>query len=256
MGRRTTYTPGTPCWVDVFTPDPAAAQRFYGAVFGWTAGEAVGEDYGFLRRDGAVAAGLGRLTEEQAQRGMPPSWSMYVRVEDADVTAARAAELGGTVAVAPFTVDGVGRIAVVHDAQDAVFLLLEPAGFDGAEVVNEAGAWAWNDLVTLDPAAAAPFYAELFGWSIDAVEGSGGAYWAIGHEGRTIGGVMQAQPPVEHQYWTVYLGTDAMERSLELVVQHGGRHLVGPISVPAGRFAVALDPQGAQFCLVDGRFDA
>ena len=31
--------------------------------------------------------------------------------------------------------------------------------------------------------------------------------------------------------------------------------LVEPMAVPSGRFAVALDPQGAVFCLVDGEFD-
>jgi hypothetical protein len=255
MGRRTTYAPGTPCWVDVFTPDPEAARAFYGAVFGWSAGEEVGEGYWLLERDGGgVVAGLGRLTEDQAQEGMPPAWSMYVRVEDADATAALASQLGGKVAVAPFTVEGVGRIAVVHDAQDAVLLLLEASGFEGAELVNDVGAWTWNDLQTPDPAAAAPFYERLLGWEIAEIAASHGSYWSVAHEGRTIGGLMRSDA-IERPCWTVYVGTSSLERSLGLVTDNGGRLLAGPIEVPAGRFAAALDPQGAAFYLVEGEFD-
>ena len=37
MSERTSYEPGTPSWVDLSTPDPAAAKRFYGELFGWEA---------------------------------------------------------------------------------------------------------------------------------------------------------------------------------------------------------------------------
>ncbi len=35
MSERTEYAPGTPCWVDLATPDVEAAAEFYGALFGW-----------------------------------------------------------------------------------------------------------------------------------------------------------------------------------------------------------------------------
>ena len=37
MGRRERYAPGTFCWVDLATTDPAAAKTFYGDLFGWEA---------------------------------------------------------------------------------------------------------------------------------------------------------------------------------------------------------------------------
>lgn len=33
----TTYPPGTPCWVDLASPDPVASRAFYGELFGRTA---------------------------------------------------------------------------------------------------------------------------------------------------------------------------------------------------------------------------
>ncbi len=35
MPERTSYEPGTPCWIDLATPDQDAAAEFYGALFGW-----------------------------------------------------------------------------------------------------------------------------------------------------------------------------------------------------------------------------
>ena len=36
MSERNEYPPGVSCWVDTLQPDPEAAVRFYGDLFGWT----------------------------------------------------------------------------------------------------------------------------------------------------------------------------------------------------------------------------
>lgn len=63
------FAPGSPCWLDLGSPDVAGTAAFYGGVFGWTY-EAMGEDAegGMFRKDGKIVAGLGRLTEEGADR--------------------------------------------------------------------------------------------------------------------------------------------------------------------------------------------
>jgi predicted enzyme related to lactoylglutathione lyase len=255
MGRRTTYTPGTPCWVDLTTTDTEDAKRFYGAVFGWTVREAPAINYTFLERDGATVAGLQALIDEQREQGMPPSWSMYVHTDDADATVARAAQLGATVMSEPFAIPGAGRMGVIADPQGGVILLWEPAEFAGGALVNEVGAWAWNDLQTTDPEGVAPFYEALFGWATAEVPGSDGVYRSIAHEGRNIGGIMRAQRAITQPYWTVYFGVADADEALERVASAGGQTLVQPMAVPSGRFAVAMDPQGAVFCIVDGEFD-
>ncbi len=46
MTRRTERWPaGTPCWVDLATPDLAAAREFYGALLGWSFVD-VGPEFG------------------------------------------------------------------------------------------------------------------------------------------------------------------------------------------------------------------
>src|SRR4051794_13417232 len=175
MGQRTTYTPGTPCWVDLTTTDVEGAIAFYGALHGWTAREVMEGPYLFFEHEGQVVGGLGLLQEEQRAAGMPPSWSMYVRVDDLDATLAQAESLGGTVTLAPLPIPEHGTMAAVADPQGGVTMLWQPGPFAGSEVVNAVGAWAWDDLQTPDPAAAAPFYEALFGWTVSEIPGAGGA---------------------------------------------------------------------------------
>ena len=63
MSERRTYAPGTPSWVDMGSPDPAASAEFYRSFFGWTVDfderpEAGGYAVATLR--GKSVAGLGR----------------------------------------------------------------------------------------------------------------------------------------------------------------------------------------------------
>jgi predicted enzyme related to lactoylglutathione lyase len=58
--------------------------------------------------------------------GVPNHWHVYFAVDDADATAAKATELGGSVMVAPFD-SPVGRMAVLTDPQGAVFSIIKPA---------------------------------------------------------------------------------------------------------------------------------
>jgi predicted enzyme related to lactoylglutathione lyase len=254
MGRRTSYAPGTPCAVDVITPDPEAAKAFYRRVFGWQP-EDLDHGYTAFRHDGAVVAGLLTLTEELLEAGVLPAWVTYIAVDDVEAAAARVAELGGTVTAEPFEIPGAGRGVGIADPQGATLTLWQAGGFAGAELVNEIGAWAWSDLQTADPIAAAPFYEELFGWEVRDVPGSGGAYRGVALDGRSIGGIMQAPPGTEAPSWNVYFGVASAGAALEHADAAGGERIAGPLDVPAGRFAVALDPLSATFSVVEGDFD-
>jgi len=62
---------------------------------------------------------------------------------------------------------------------------------------------------------------------------------------------MENVPP----HWRAYFGVKDVDASLETVRAQGGHVLLDPMTVPAGRFAAATDPQGAVFGLVEGEFD-
>ena len=253
MGTRDSYTPGTFCWVDLATTDTEAAKAFYGALFGWTVQEV--PQYGFFRRGEAVVAGLAELQPAQREAGVPPSWSSYVRVDDAEAVCARCEQLGGSVRAAPFEIPQAGRMAVLADPQGAVFLLWEPGPFPGSAVVNEPGSFTWNDLQTTDPEAAQGFYRDLFGWEIAETEGAGGAYFTISNGGRMNGGLMRSPQEGVPPYWMAYFGVESLDRAMAQTREAGGAVLAGPIEVPAGRFAALRDPQGAVFSVMEGEYD-
>lgn len=111
-------------WDELGTTDADGAQRFYEEVFGWSASD-MGPDYGgyrvFNRGDTGIA-GLMTVPDES----IPPHWQPYVAVEDPDRTAAKAAELGGSVLAEPIDVPNVGRIAILRDPQGATFGIIRP----------------------------------------------------------------------------------------------------------------------------------
>ncbi len=254
MGTRTSHPPGTFSWAELATSDAEAAKSFYASVFGWEYEDnpvGDGQIYSMAARDGETAAAL--FASEQP----PPHWNCYVTVQSADETAARAADLGAQVIVEPFDVLDAGRMAALADPAGAVLSVWEPRASIGATVVNTPGAMTWNDLLTTDPEAAARFYGDLFGWTTQEMPGSGG-YRVILNGERSNGGISPLHPetmPGAPPAWIPYFGHEDVDGLLGEIEGPGARVLVGPVQVPAGRFAVLADPQGAVFAVMTGDYD-
>ncbi len=258
MGTRTSYSPGTFCWADLATPDPAAAKDFYTGLLGWEvedmpAGE--GAVYSMCQVGGASVAAIYGQSPEQREQRRPPAWLNYVTVVDADATAARVAELGGTVVEAPFEVMEAGRMCVLADPQGATLLAWQPRRHPGAGLVNEPGAMTWNDLQTSDVAAAARFYSELFGWTVAEVPESGGRYWTIQGTDGANGGMMPLPAPGVPPHWQPYFAVESLDAARTKVEELGGTVLMGPMPVPGGAFLAVRDAQGASFSLFAGELD-
>jgi uncharacterized protein len=254
MSERTSYTPGTPSWVDLGSPDLDAAVEFYGALFGWDVHEAGDPEqtggYRMAYLSDKPVAGMMPLMQE----GQPPAWTTYVSVEDADATAAAVREAGGSVIAEPMDVMDVGRMAVFADPAGAVFSIWQPRAHPGAGLVNEPGAFTWNELNTRDPDAAKAFYSAVFGWEIAEHEmGEMGTYveWKQGED--PMGGMMDMRGRVPDEvppHWLTYFAVEDTDATVEKVKELGGGVAFGPIDIPAGRFAVVHDPHGAMFAVI------
>ncbi|GAA2132629.1 VOC family protein [Kitasatospora kazusensis] len=110
--------PGSLGWVELATRDPAGAAAFYARVFGWSVNAGAGyTQWGIDGQDFGGMLDMGDSVPPEA----PPSWMPYFAVADVDLTAERAVVLGGGVQVPPVRMGGVRRLAVLRDAQGAVF---------------------------------------------------------------------------------------------------------------------------------------
>jgi uncharacterized protein len=125
------------------TRDVEGAKAFYESVFGWTTlaldagemwtlpgyGDHLERDNPDLRKQLAemggpegfedVVASISPIPDDQPDT--PAHWSVTFSVDDADATAAKAAELGGTVVVPPFDAPWV-RLTIINDPQGAMFI--------------------------------------------------------------------------------------------------------------------------------------
>jgi predicted enzyme related to lactoylglutathione lyase len=143
FGAEQVNVPGSWNWSTLNTRDPDGAQRFYGAVFDW---EFDASGFGtsiMIRRPGysdyleTIDPGV---KARHAASGAPPGfsdaiawidpidgagepgWNITFTVEDADASAARTKQLGGTVLAEPFDVPWQ-RLTVIRDPQGATATL-------------------------------------------------------------------------------------------------------------------------------------
>lgn len=255
MSERTSYAPGTPCWIDLGTPDQGAAAEFYGALFGWSVVEDENaEQTGGYRvatlKDKAIG-GVMKLMQE----GQPPAWLTYIAVEDADATAAKAREAGGAVHAEPMSVLDYGRMAVLADPTGAAFGIWQAGKNVGAGLVGEPGALSWSELNTRDPEAAKAFYGALFGWSFEDKEFEGaGTYTTISVSEDAFGGLIDITDRVPAEvpaHWLVYFAVEDADATIATAKERGGGVAVGPLDIAeVGRIAVVKDPFEAIFAVI------
>jgi predicted enzyme related to lactoylglutathione lyase len=143
-GAQIVNEPGSLNFNGLATRDVERATSFYGSVFGWTTltidggaqmwtlpgyGDYLERDNPGLRKQVAEAGGPAGFEDVVAsinpiaddQPDTPAHWSVTFGVDDADATAARAAELGGKVVVPPMDAPWV-RMTMISDPQGATFM--------------------------------------------------------------------------------------------------------------------------------------
>ena len=262
MGTRTEYGPDTFCWVNLSTPDPGGARRFYGALLGWDFLDGTGDGgFWFARRYGANVAAIYPLEEQERARGLQPHWNNYVNVTDVDAAAERAVDLGGSVWDGPFDVTDAGRTAVLLDPTGAMFWVWQPKAHIGAGHVNDPGCLTWNELDTRDPERAIAFYSELFGWTFDpSASKDGRPNWVIRNPaaagGRNGGLRAPSKENGGHEpAWIPFFTVESAAAALRTAVTSGGRHYEGAGRPDADATARLTDPYGASFGLFQGVVD-
>jgi uncharacterized protein len=118
---------GAPSWFENYSNDVPKSTQFYSQLFGWKSEvmSMPGMDYTLFKLDGVEQpiAGMMALTPDMGP--MPPNWATYFTVNDADAAAAKATELGGSVAVGPLDIPDIGRFAGIVSPQGVMFFVIK-----------------------------------------------------------------------------------------------------------------------------------
>lgn len=274
MLERDRYPAGVPCWIDATYQDPQAAARFYAGLFGWEFEDLMPAGapapYLLARLDGRAVGAVGGRPDQSE----PVAWHTYVAVDDADA-AAKAETAGGQVLVRPLDVLDQGRMAVVSDPTGATLRLWQPRRLTGAEVVNAPGSWNWSDLHSDDVDAARAFYAAVFGWEVERLDFGAGETWMWRRPGYgdflatidpglrerhaesgvpagfsdAIGWLQPLADDAAAAHWSVTFAVDGTAAAVDRAVELGGTVVQPVVDAGVSSYAVARDPQGAQFTL-------
>ncbi|MFI2610074.1 VOC family protein [Kitasatospora sp. NPDC018619] len=251
----TDFPLGSPCWIDLGSPDIPATADFYGKVFGWTFQEVPeAGGYGFLQKDGRTVGAIGSL-----DAGARSAWTTYFRTPDADATVNAAEQAGATVRVPPTDVMREGRFAALTDPQGAEFSVWQAGDTTGLEAVSEEAALVWAELHTPDQEDASAFYRQLFGWRVQEFEPAPGMHYRVAstaegdQQATSFGGIAPTMGPAQPAAWTPYFATADVDARVAKATAAGGSVLMGPENVRnVGRIAWVADPDGAPFALIKG----
>jgi predicted enzyme related to lactoylglutathione lyase len=251
MSERDSYPAGVPCWVETLQRDRHAAQQFYGSLFGWQIVASEEDAYAVARLRDRDVAGIGVLTDPS----LPEAWYTNVSVEKLDDAVRTAQAAGATVLHAAIEAEPAGRLAVISDPQGAVLCLWEAECREGAQVINEPGAWAMSALQTADVDAALAFYGSVFGWQAEPF-GPATLFRLPGF----IGGTPTQPVPRDvvavaipdgsgPPRWGVDFWVADTDATAARAVALGGSVIQGPFDRPPFRGAVLADGAGAAFSI-------
>jgi predicted enzyme related to lactoylglutathione lyase len=235
MPKRTSYTQGTPNWVDLQTSDQDAAKDFYAGLFGWTYDDQPMPDgpvYSMAQIGEDNVAAIAPQPPDMAAAGVPPMWNTYLAVDSVDDAVAKVKGAGGQVAMPAFDVMDAGRMAFVMDPGGAAVGLWQAGSHIGATLVN------------------APFYREVVGLTTSTMNMGDGDYTLFEAGEAQVGGTTPPPMPGVPNHWHVYFAVADADATTAKATDLGGTVLVKPFDTPVGRIAVLTDPQGAMFSIL------
>jgi predicted enzyme related to lactoylglutathione lyase len=251
-------------WHDLMTKDVSQAKAFYGELFGWSfKAESGPNPYTHVMSGQTGIGGLLSLDQMEGGAHIPPHWLGYIAVDDVDATLKAATQHGGKVVALKEDIPEVGSWAVVADPHGAVVAPMVYRGKDAGRPETQdlpaAGTFCWDELATTDPAAAAKFYAQVYGWGQESMEMPGwGTYHLLKRTGvkdakgvdKSAAGVTKLQGGPQ-PYWLSYIAVADCDASVARATKLGAKTLAPAMDIPnVGRFAVFMDPQQAVFAIL------
>jgi len=247
-------------WADLVTPDLAAAERFYGALLGWTfqAVHSGDPEYAIALADGVPVAGILQKPIPAGEHRQS-AWLTFFAVHDVNSSTRDAVAHGATILADTKSYPMRGRQAVLADSEGAVFAILASSSGDAPDFLAPPNEWIWSSLLCQDPDTEAAFYQEILGYDVfDLASEDGLTHLILSSDNYARASVnsFPADSKRRHAHWLNFVRVASTADMLAKVVAAGGRVLVEPhVDRHGGLAAVVADPAGAPFGLMEWTAD-
>jgi uncharacterized protein len=247
---------GKMIWADLVTPDLAAAEKFYGGLFGWTfqpihAGDT---NYAVAMLDGRPIGGLVQKAIPAGQH-QQSAWLTFLAANDVDGVKKLAVSHGAKVLSDIKSYPMRGRQCVLSDPEGAVFALLASSSGDTPDYLPATGDWIWSSLHAKDAGAEAAFYQNLLGYDVFDLPSDDGLEHLIlstDDYARASANDLEQGSARRHSHWLNFVRVENAAQSAAKAVAMGGRVLVEPrVDRHGGMLAVVADPAGAPVGLME-----
>ena len=244
--------PGKFVWFDLFTQDLQSAERFYGALFGWSFQDTAsgGNKVKTIVKNGVPIANAVYL-EPQADKKNTPRWLSYMSVENVDQASTLAEQNKGSIYMPPKDLPARGRVAVVIDPEGAIFAIVTTSEGDPPDQDYIENHWISSELWTTDPDRALQFYDRLVGYELRLINvGADSTYNLLVRNDQPRAGMVKIPWDDVEPSWVPYIAVADAPATAEKAVLAGGKLLVEPdVSIREGRLAIIADPSGAVFAI-------
>jgi predicted enzyme related to lactoylglutathione lyase len=235
-----TYHIGKFVWMDLLTPDAAAARDFYGALFDWSF-EQEGR-YTMVKNNGHRIAGILEVEPKPGKQG-EPLWIASLSVTDVDFAANYVESQGGEVLKGPVDMQKRGRGALVSDPQGAQLILLRAVGGDPEDSEAGIGDWGWNEIWSNEPLETSRFYQNLGAYESIKLEDD---YEILLNDGALHAGIRYITKDKFQTQWVPIVRVAEPEALLDKVEALGGVVWLRPDEPPSnGHTALIADNKGA-----------
>jgi len=252
------FIPGSVCWIDVSSIDPARSRDFYAGLFGWTydiGPDQGGGAYTIALSGGEPVAGLAGVPVEADQ---PVAWRLYLACANIMHTADVFTQWGGQVLYGPVEVPRQGKGVIGTDPTGAVIGFWQPAT-PWTFHTTDPGALIWAELDTWEGALADKVFANLFGYHQQQIgDGRSVDYTTWSQGGRTMLGRLQMNDdwaaPGTAAHWMLHFAVNprtGIDAAVDRVLDLCGGEDTEPYDSELGRIARVADPAGASFALID-----
>jgi hypothetical protein len=241
---------GKVIWTDLVTPDLAAAERFYGGLFGWTFQPVHGGtgEYAVAIAGGLPVGGLFQKAQPAGERRQS-AWLAFVAVSDLEGAKRTARAHGAKILQDTRNYPARGRQAVLADPEGAVFALLASSSGDPPDYLAEPGEWIWSSLLCRDPGTEAAFYQTVFGYDVfDLASDDQREHIILSSDAlaRASANSLPGDAAAARAHWLSFVRVDSAADSAAKATALGGRVLVEPhVGRHGGQVAVIADPLGA-----------